>query len=143
MGAKVVVANPEATRVGEVLKDDPDTYLKSECKSKDGQWLIIELAQVIKVEAITLSVTEMYSARLKTVQVLGHDGRLFGDAAEIAASRNSTDWRAVAVLSAENRRGLHVFMIPRRRWAKYLQFRFVEHYGNQKVCAINSIEIFG
>jgi len=49
----------------------------------------------------------------------------------------------IAELSAENRRGLHVFMLPKRRWAKFLQFRFLGHYGNQKVCAVNEIEVSG
>lgn len=30
----------------QVLRDDPDTYLKNECNTKDGLWIVIELPQV-------------------------------------------------------------------------------------------------
>eukprot|EP00873_Tetraselmis_striata_P016667 jgi/Tetstr1/436931/TSEL_025704.t1 len=143
MGAKVLAANAEATRLSEVLRDDPDTYLKNECNTKDGLWIVIELPQVVKVEAITVSVSEMYSARIKTMTVLSREARLHGDPQEIAATRNGSEWHPLAELIAENRRGTHAFRLPWERWAKYLQIRFESHYGNQKVCAINEIQVFG
>lgn len=62
-------------------------------------------------------------------------------AAQIAATRNGSEWHPLAELIAENRRGTHAFRLPWERWAKYLQIRFESHYGNQKVCAINEIQV--
>ena len=35
------------------------------------------------------------------------------------------------------------FAVEQPRWAKYLQLRFLTHYGSEPVCALNDVHIFG
>ena len=35
------------------------------------------------------------------------------------------------------------FSIAAPAWVKFLQLRFVSHYGNEPVCALNELSIFG
>ena len=53
-GAKIVAANKEAKKAASLLDDDGDTFLKNECKAE--KWVIIELAQMVKVDTIKVGV---------------------------------------------------------------------------------------
>lgn len=52
-GAKVLAANREAKKVGALLDDDSDTYLKNECRA--DKWIIVELSELGKVSKIELA----------------------------------------------------------------------------------------
>ena len=52
-GAKLIAANREAKKASAVLDSDGDTFCKNECKA--DKWIIIELSQVAKVDAVELS----------------------------------------------------------------------------------------
>jgi hypothetical protein len=52
-GAKVLAANKEAKKVGALLDDDSDTYLKNECRA--DKWVIVELSELGKVSKIELA----------------------------------------------------------------------------------------
>ena len=38
---------------------------------------------------------------------------------------------------------LQAFSIASPAWVKFLQLRFVTHYGNEPVCALNELSVFG
>jgi hypothetical protein len=52
-GAKIVAANKEAKKAASLLDDDGDTFLKNECKAH--KWVIIELAQMVKIDTLKVS----------------------------------------------------------------------------------------
>ena len=54
-GAKIVAANKEAKKAASLLDDDGDTFLKNECKA--DKFVIIELAQMVKVDTLKVGVT--------------------------------------------------------------------------------------
>lgn len=38
---------------------------------------------------------------------------------------------------------VQAFSIPSPAWVKFLQLRFVSHYGSEPVCALNELSVFG
>ena len=52
-GAKIVAANKEARKPESILDSDSDTFLRNDCRA--DKWLLLELSQVAKVDALQLS----------------------------------------------------------------------------------------
>lgn len=50
---QVLAANREARKPGAVLDGDGDTFLKNECRA--DKWLLLELSQVARVDAVRLA----------------------------------------------------------------------------------------
>ena len=50
---QVLAANREARKPGAVLDGDGDTFLKNECRV--DKWLLLELSQVARVDAVRLA----------------------------------------------------------------------------------------
>ncbi len=39
--------------------------------------------------------------------------------------------------------GAQTFSVPAPAWVKFLQLRFLTHYGGEPVCALNELSVFG
>jgi hypothetical protein len=142
-GAKVLASNVGAKRVGALLDDDSDTFMRNDCKD-DDKWVVIELSQVAKVSLIELSQFELYSSRVNEFAVYGmhsHPRTLSG--------ANTNGWHFLGKFQAAKKKGKQAFSIVDAdgvepdRWVRYLLIRFLSHHGAESVCAINEIGVFG
>ena len=90
----MLAANREAKKVGALLDDDSDTFLKNDCRAAD-KWVLLELSQVAKVARLELAQFELYSARVKEFQALGRQShpRTDGFGSEYARTLDSPQWR--------------------------------------------------
>jgi hypothetical protein len=90
----LLAANREAKKVGALLDDDSDTFLKHDCRAGD-KWVLVELSQVAKVARLELAQFELYSARVKEFQALGRQShpRTDGFGSEYARTLDSPQWR--------------------------------------------------
>ncbi|KAK9801906.1 hypothetical protein WJX73_001117 [Symbiochloris irregularis] len=136
-GAKLIAANKEAKKASAVLDSDGDTFCKNECKA--DKWIIIELSQVAKVDAVELSQFELYSSRVHWFDVRGRQHHPRHDGTDYSKSLNSTQWRFMGQFEAANVKGTQAFRMPSPAWVKYLQLRFISHHGTEAVCALNDI----
>lgn len=141
-GAKVLAFNQGAKRVGALLDDDSDTFMRNDCK--DNKWVVIELSQVAKVSSLDISQNELYSSRLKEFSVYGmqsHPRTL----ATLESSTNvdSNGWSFMGKFEGKKSKGVQSFDIDNSRWVRYLLIRFLTHYGTENVCAINEIAVYG
>jgi len=142
-GAKVLASNVGAKRVGALLDDDSDTFMRNDCKD-DDKWIVIELSQVAKVSLVELSQYELYSSRVNEFAVYGmhsHPRTLSG--------ANTNGWHFLGKFQAAKKKGKQAFSIVEAdgvepdRWVRYLLIRFLSHHGGESVCAINEIGVFG
>ena len=142
-GAKVLASNMGAKRVGALLDDDSDTFMRNDCKD-DDKWVVIELSQLAKVSLIELSQYELYSSRVNEFAVYGmhsHPRKLSG--------ANTNGWHLLGKFQAGKIKGKQSFSIEEgegvepERWVRYLLIRFLSHHGGESVCAINEIGVFG
>lgn len=105
---------------------------------------------------------EMYSSRVKDFSVKSRQAHPKKDAAALAAAAgapgsgtaagtfdysrtlDSDQWVLLGNFTAENRKGVHRFAMPRPRpRSRYLLLHFHTHYGNEEVCALNSVRAMG
>jgi Sad1 / UNC-like C-terminal len=54
-------------------------------------------------------------------------------------------WTPLANFTASREKGTQSFALDAAAalWVKYLLIRFLTHYGNEPVCAINDLRVFG
>ncbi|KAH7618612.1 hypothetical protein Ndes2526B_g05524 [Nannochloris sp. 'desiccata'] len=140
-GAKVLASNPGAKKVGAILDDDTDTYMRNECQ--DDKWVVLELSQVAKISRIELIQHELYSSRIKDFEIRGRQSHPRTDNVETSKGLNSTSWKLLGKFTAEKAKGTQQFNVERPIWAHYLLIRFLTHYGNEPVCALNAFAVYG
>lgn len=141
-GAKVLASNQGAKRVGALLDDDSDTFMRNECK--DNKWVVIELSQVARVSSLEIAQNELYSSRLKEFSVYGmqsHPRTL----ATLDSSTNvdSNGWSFMGKFEGKKAKGVQVFAVDSSKWVRYLLVRFLTHHGAENVCAINELAVYG
>ncbi|MEW5299560.1 MAG: hypothetical protein WDW36_002563 [Sanguina aurantia] len=117
-GASVLASNREARRPDRTIDDDGESFMKNPCSA--SKWLIIELSQLGRVDAIELNQKEMYSSRVKGFRVKGRQ----------------------SVRQQEGGAALRDAHPPRHR-VRYLLLQFLTHYGSEEVCAINNVRVLG
>lgn len=140
-GAKVLAFNPGAKKVGAILDDDTDTYMRNECQ--DDKWVVLELSQVAKISRIELIQHELYSSRIKDFEIRGRQSHPRTDNVETSKGLNSTSWKLLGKFTAEKAKGTQQFNVERPIWAHYLLIRFLTHYGSEPVCALNAFAVYG
>ena len=102
----MLAANREAKKVGALLDDDSDTFLKNDCRAGD-KWVLLELSQVAKVARLELAQFELYSARVREWQALGRQShpRTDGFGSEYARTLDSSQWRLLGNFTGGGREG--------------------------------------
>ena len=141
-GAKVLASNQGAKRVGAILDDDSDTFMRNDCK--DNKWVVIELSQVARVSSLEISQNELYSSRLKEFAVYGMQSHPRTLATlESSANVDSNGWSFMGKFEGKKSKGVQSFGVDSSRWVRYLLIRFLTHHGTENVCAINEIAVYG
>ncbi len=140
-GAKVLASNPGAKRVGALLDDDSDTFMRNDCK--DNKWVVIELSQVARVSSVEISQHELYSSRVKEFTVYGMQSHPRMLAMESSNSVDSNGWSFIGTFTAAKTKGTQEFQVQHPRWVRYLLVRFLTHHGSESVCAINELGVYG
>lgn len=140
-GAKVLASNPGAKRVGALLDDDSDTFMRNDCK--DNKWVVIELSQVARVSSVEISQHELYSSRVKEFTVYGMQSHPRMLAMEASNSVDSNGWNFIGTFTAAKAKGTQEFQVQHPRWVRYLLVRFLTHHGSESVCAINELGVYG
>ncbi|KAG1660846.1 hypothetical protein FOA52_008957 [Chlamydomonas sp. UWO 241] len=105
-GATVIAANREAKWPDRAIDYSGDSYMKNVCGA--SKWLIIELSQLGRVDAIELTMKEMYSSRVKHFTVHGRQSRPqptrthATDPPDYTTGFASDSWQLLGDFTAEN-----------------------------------------
>lgn len=140
-GAKVLASNHGAKRVGALLDDDSDTFMRNDCK--DNKWVVIELSQVARVSSLEIAQNELYSSRLKEFSVYGMQSHPRTLATLESPANVDSGWNFIGKFEGKKSKGVQAFNVDNSRWVRYLLIRFLTHHGTESVCAINEISVYG
>ncbi|SPO40928.1 uncharacterized protein PSFLO_06410 [Pseudozyma flocculosa] len=135
--------NPSAKFASAILSEKKDRYMLSPCPkqggahSGEGQFVIIELCDVIVIDTIVLANYEFFSSMFKKFRVT---------AANQLKGRED-DWKELGTFRARNVRGLQVFNLPpspaRGGFYRYIRIDFLEHYGSEFYCPVSLLRVYG
>jgi Sad1 / UNC-like C-terminal len=129
-GAKVLAFNKEAKGASNILDKDKDKYLRNPC-SVEGKFVIVELSEETLVDMIVIANFEHYSSNLKQFEVFS--GLVYP----------TENWDYIGGFVAQNSKHEQRFDLPEPKWARYLKFNLLSHYGSEFYCTLSSIEVYG
>ena len=141
-------ANPSAKFPAAILSEKKDRYMLSPCPSAmqrrtegdapqagEGQFVVVELCQHVRVDTIVLGNLEFFSSMFKRFQVR----------ASSSLHAPETEWRLLGDFRARNVRGLQVFQLDNipQSYFRYLRIDFLEHYGTEYYCPVSLLRVYG
>lgn len=131
-GAQVLEHPPSFKGASNLLTGDKDKYSIAPCEDK--KYVVIGLSEDILVKKIKLSNYERYSSRVKKFEVL---------ASQEYPTPTEEHWNSIGTYEAQSKSGEQVFELENPTWARYLQFRFLSHYGSEHYCTLSQIKVHG
>ncbi|WFD34940.1 hypothetical protein MCUN1_001786 [Malassezia cuniculi] len=141
--AAVHKANPSAKFASAILSGKKDKYMLSPCPSamcteagcNEGQYVVVELCQHVRVDTLVLGNLEFFSSMFKRFEV------------RVASSLHAPEesWHLLGSFRARNVRGLQVFRLDRipSSYYRYLRIDFLEHYGSEHYCPVSVLRVYG
>uniref|UniRef100_A0A453G278 SUN domain-containing protein n=1 Tax=Aegilops tauschii subsp. strangulata TaxID=200361 RepID=A0A453G278_AEGTS len=129
-GAKVLDFNKEAKGASNILDKDKDKYLRNPC-SVEGKYVIIELSEETLVDTIAIANFEHYSSNLKEFEMLS------------SLIYPTENWETLGRFTVANAKHAQNFTFPEPKWARYLKFNLLSHYGSASYCTLSMLEVYG
>jgi len=136
VGARVLQAHRSTIGARNILLAEPDVYMTSPCSLKK-KWVVVQLAEPLLIEKLSLANHEQYSSTFRHFQVLG------SPVYPVNAPTGPGAWRLIGNFIAQDSRFAQDFSLKTPQWAKYLKIRFLSHYGTDYFCTVSSLKVFG
>jgi hypothetical protein len=131
--ATILKTNAKAKGEKFVLLENKDSYMLNEC-SADNKFLILELCDDISIDTIVLANFEFFSSIFRTFRVSVSD----------KYPMKTDKWITLGTFEARNSRDIQAFLIDNPMiWARYVQFEFLTHYGNEFYCPLSLVRVHG
>ncbi|KAF5314876.1 hypothetical protein D9619_007249 [Psilocybe cf. subviscida] len=133
--ASVHASHRSAKSATSILSSKHDRYMLSPCKTKEEQFVVVELCDDIRIDTVQLANFEFFSGVLKdfTISVAkryptGEDG-----------------WTLMGTYRAKNIRGEQTFRPPNflSDFYRYIRIDFHSHYGNEFYCPVSLLRVYG
>lgn len=134
-GALILDKSKDFQGTSNLLVADKDKYAMIPCDKEGVKYVIIGLSEEILVKSIQLSSYEKFSSRTKHFEVLGSQTYPVMEEWEELGTFDAKPWYK------ENKE--QSFELIRPSWARYLKFRFLDHYGDEHYCAYTQIKVHG
>lgn len=138
--ARIQSASPQSQHASSVLHKSKDRYMLTPCSAKE-HWVIIELCDDIRIEAIEIGMFEFFSGIVKEVKLsIGggdDDGREDQD-------EDKSAWQEVGRFIGKSVRGTQTFTLDQpTSFQRFIRLDFPSHYGSEYYCPISSIKVYG
>lgn len=140
--ARIHSASPLTQHASSLLHKSRDRYMLTPCKA-DQHWVIVELCDEIRIEAIEISLWEFYSGVIRDIRL------------SAAEDDDAKSWKEVATFVGRNVRGVQVreieaeliiqtFTLPEpTSFHRFLRLDFPSYYGTEYYCPVSHLKVFG
>ncbi|OWZ78967.1 hypothetical protein C365_02616 [Cryptococcus neoformans Bt85] len=111
------------------------------CKANE-HWVVVELCDEIRIEAIEIAVWEFFSGVVREVRVSvgGEDEEEDGD--EVAGRGHK--WKQVGSFIGKNVRGSQTFTLPQpTSFHRFIRLDFPSYFGTEYYCPVSSLKVYG
>ncbi|KAJ9101170.1 hypothetical protein QFC21_003388 [Naganishia friedmannii] len=138
--ARIQSASPHSQHASSVLHKSKDRYMLTPCSAKE-HWVIIELCDDIRIEAIEIGMFEFFSGIVKEVKLSIGGADDDGDEDQ---DDNKSSWQEVGSFTGKSVRGTQTFTLDHpTSFQRFIRLDFPSHYGNEYYCPISSIKVYG
>lgn len=145
--ARIHSSSPLTQHAPSLLHKSRDRYMLTPCRASE-HWVVVELCDEIRIEAIEIAVWEFFSGVVRQVQVSvgGEDeggGDVGGDVGEDVAGRGH-GWKQVGSFIGKNVRGPQTFTLPQpTAFHRFIRLDFSSYYGSEYYCPVSSLKVYG
>ncbi|KAJ9100767.1 hypothetical protein QFC19_005506 [Naganishia cerealis] len=137
--ARIHSASPQSQHASSVLHKSKDRYMLTPCSAKE-HWVIIELCDDIRIEAVEIGMFEFFSGIVKEVK-LSIGG---ADDDEEVQDEDKSAWQEVGSFIGKSVRGTQTFTLDHpTSFQRFIRLDFPTHYGNEYYCPVSSIKVYG
>ena len=126
-GALVLEKSPKFQGTSNLLNGDRDRYAIAPCGEK--KFVVLSLSEDIYVKQVKLANYELYSSRVKDIQ--------------IQISQTMGNWVDLGIYTATPDSGVQAVDLREPAWGRYLKFKFLSHYGEEFYCTLSQIMVHG
>ncbi|WRT66522.1 uncharacterized protein IL334_003481 [Kwoniella shivajii] len=128
-----------------LLHKSRDRYMLTPCKAKE-HWVVVELCDEIRIEAVEIAVWEFFSGVVREVRVSvgGEDDEEFEDDPADDVSGRSVKWKEVGSFVGRNVRGVQTFSLPQATsFHRFVRLDFPSFYGSEYYCPVSQLKVYG
>lgn len=127
-GALILESSANFKGTSNLLNGDKDRYAIVPCE-QEPKFVVVGLSEDILVKQVVLANYERYSSHIKEFVILG--------------SQTVGHWVDLGTYQADSTAGRQVFDLKKPSWARYLKFRFLNHFGDEHYCTVSQISVHG
>ena len=131
-GAKVISSNEESKHASSMLSEDMDSYYISPCNAA-SKWVTVELSEEATLTQVIVADYEFHSSGMHKFEIWGTDGH----------HSDEEGWKKLATCEASRSREPQKFSIPANEWVRYVQLRFLTHFGSHHFCTVSLFRVHG
>lgn len=134
--ARVHTSHRSAKSPSSILSSKKDKYMLSPCSTgKEGQFVVVELCEDIRIDTVQLANFEFFSGVFKDFSV------------KVAKTYTTSDdgWVLAGTYKGKNVRGVQSFHTPTtlRDFYRYIRIDFHSHYGHEYYCPVSLLRVYG
>ncbi|KAE8538579.1 hypothetical protein D1P53_004940 [Cryptococcus gattii VGV] len=138
--ARIHSSSPLTQHAASLLHKSRDRYMLTPCRAAE-HWVVVELCDEIRIDAIEIAVWEFFSGVVREVQVSvgGEDG----DGEDEVAGRGHL-WKQVGSFIGKNVRGSQTFTLSQpTSFHRFIRLDFPSYYGSEYYCPVSSLKVYG
>lgn len=137
--ARIHSSSPLTQHAPSLLHKSRDRYMLTPCRANE-HWVVVELCDEIRIEAIEIAVWEFFSGVVRQVQVSVGDGD--GDGGD--RDGDGGGWKQVGSFIGKNIRGPQTFTLPQpTAFHRFIRLDFSSYYGSEYYCPVSSLKVYG
>ncbi|WVR06896.1 hypothetical protein IAU60_003932 [Kwoniella sp. DSM 27419] len=143
--ARIHSSSPQTQHASSLLHKSRDRYMLTPCKAKE-HWVVVELCDEIRVEALEVAVWEFFSGVVREVKVSvgGEDEEDQEDNVEDGGSGKSSRWTEVGSFIGRNIRGAQTFTLSQpTSFHRFIRLDFPTYYGTEYYCPVSQLKVYG
>ncbi|WVQ99509.1 hypothetical protein IAU59_006644 [Kwoniella sp. CBS 9459] len=143
--ARIHSSSPQTQHASSLLHKSRDRYMLTPCKAKE-HWVVVELCDEIRIEAVEVAVWEFFSGVVREVRVSvgGEDDEDYEDDPDDGVNGRSPKWKEVGSFIGKNVRGVQTFKLPQpTSFHRFIRLDFPSYFGTEYYCPVSQLKVYG
>ncbi|WVQ80238.1 hypothetical protein IAT38_002343 [Cryptococcus sp. DSM 104549] len=145
--ARIHSSSPQTQHASSLLHKSRDRYMLTPCKAKE-HWVVVELCDEIRVEAIEVAVWEFFSGVVREVRVSvggeDEDDEDEGSQTSSDVKGRGNQWKEVGSFIGKNVRGSQTFTLSSpTSFHRFIRLDFPSYYGTEYYCPVSQLKAYG
>ncbi|WWD17122.1 hypothetical protein CI109_101559 [Kwoniella shandongensis] len=142
--ARIHSSSPQTQHASSLLHKSRDRYMLTPCKAKE-HWVVVELCDEIRIEAVEIAVWEFFSGVVREVRVsVGGEDDEDDEGGDVEVKGRSNKWTEVGAFVGKNVRGVQTFSLSQpTSFHRFIRLDFPSYFGTEYYCPVSQLKVYG